>query len=384
MGDGGSAGDPDGNGQDPLVLLAKMLRIDVDNGNPYGIPATNPFYGFSSVRNEIWAIGMRNPWRFSFDRCTGDLWIADVGQDDWEEIDFEPAGDAGGRNYGWSCYEGTHAYNTSGCNPSGYTMPIFEFSHSEGCSVTGGYVYRGDQEGDLYGTYLLTDFCSGKIWGTKPNGSGGWTTTSLGTFLTNQYGTFGEDYLGELYLAGRTNGIIYKLTTASSAVTLTFTGLDTDYCNTDGAVTLIPAPAGGTFSGSGVTGNTFDPAAAGIGTQTITYTYTDLSGCVKSVVQTTTVNSCTSIDEVPVFSRLNVYPNPAEEILNIEYVALKKTSCRMNIYNTTGQLVYTEIIDSDTGLQKESINISGMNKGVYLLEISSEQGNVVKSFVVVN
>src|SRR5204862_6789279 len=138
-GDGGSGGNPTNSAQDGLSLLGKMLRLDVDT-LPYRIPADNPFYGFSSVRNEIWALGLRNPWRFSFDRLTHDLWIGDVGQNQWEEVDFQPASSTGGENYGWRCYEGTHYYNSSsfGCTAN-FTSPVFDYSHSLGLSVIGGY-----------------------------------------------------------------------------------------------------------------------------------------------------------------------------------------------------------------------------------------------------
>ena len=160
LGDGGSQGDPSKNGQNTTVMLAKILRIDVNNGDPYSIPADNPF------GNEVWAYGLRNPWRISFDRATGDFWIGDVGQGQWEEIDYLPAGSPGGANFGWSIVEGNHDYD--GTAQPGFIPPVAEYSHSEGgCSVTGGYVYRGAMP-EWQGIYLYGDYCSGKVWGLIP------------------------------------------------------------------------------------------------------------------------------------------------------------------------------------------------------------------------
>ena len=174
LGDGGSGGDPQANAQNPMKYLGKMLRIDVDNGSPYGIPADNPFINSNDTLHEIWALGLRNPWRYSFDKLTGDFYIGDVGQDTWEEVDVEPAGSKGGLNYGWRCFEGNATYNSTGCGPAaGYVFPIAVYKHpTEGCSITGGYVYRGDKYLGLYGKYLYTDYCTGIFWALYRNNSG--------------------------------------------------------------------------------------------------------------------------------------------------------------------------------------------------------------------
>jgi glucose/arabinose dehydrogenase len=200
LGDGGSAGDPHKNGQNINSLLGKILRLDVNNGDPYAIPSDNPF------GNEVWAYGLRNPWRISFDRATGDLWIGDVGQDKWEEIDYLPAGSQGGANFGWSIMEGSHNYD--GEPQSGMTLPAAEYSHTEGgCSVTGGYVYRGTiPEWD--GVYLYGDYCSGKVWALIIS-DGQWQSKLMfetGLLITS----FGQDESGEIYLASD-NGGIYRL-----------------------------------------------------------------------------------------------------------------------------------------------------------------------------
>ena len=218
LGDGGSGGDPGDRAQDSLNLLGKLLRIDVDNGTPYSIPTDNPFVSDPKAYDEIWAIGLRNPFRISFDRLTGDLWIGDVGQNDWEEINFQSVNSSGGENYGWRCYEGNHPYNTSGCEPaSTMVFPIAEYSNNQttGCSVTGGFVYRGNKYPEMYGYYIFTDFCSGIFWSVIDS-SGIWNLYShgsLGSFFT----TFGEDQNGELYVASR-SGSIYRVTAKNTGI----------------------------------------------------------------------------------------------------------------------------------------------------------------------
>jgi glucose/arabinose dehydrogenase len=200
MGDGGSAGDPQGNGQNREVLLGKLLRIDVNGRKPYGLPADNPFLHATNTQPAIWDLGMRNPWRFSFDRQTGDLFIGDVGQDSWEEIDAERAG-KGGLNYGWNRMEARHCFQGD-CDPSGLTPPVAEYSHADGCSVTGGYVYRGSRFPLLFGGYLFSDYCSGTIWAfpavvALANGAAVPVTVGSAGFAVS---SFGQDDDGELYI----------------------------------------------------------------------------------------------------------------------------------------------------------------------------------------
>jgi glucose/arabinose dehydrogenase len=214
LGDGGSGGDPQDNGQDLSSLLGKILRLDVDGGNPYAIPADNPFVNDANARDEIWSWGWRNPWRISFDRQTNDLWVGDVGQNDYEEISFEAAGTPGGRNYGWRCYEGNATFNLGGCNGSGYVSPIFDYTHSQARSVTGGFVYRGSAFPDLQGMYFFGDYMNGEFWMTQPDGNGGWQTTPLGQyepFGRFDLSTFGEGATGELYVAAHSQGEVYQL-----------------------------------------------------------------------------------------------------------------------------------------------------------------------------
>jgi glucose/arabinose dehydrogenase len=220
FGDGGGAGDPQANGQSLASLLGKILRIDVDvpagSAQPYAIPAGNPSNGSGGVRAEIWLYGLRNPWRMSFDRGTGDLWIGDVGQGAWEEVDVARAGQ-GGLNFGWNRMEGAHCYKPStGCDPSGLTMPIAEYSHADGCVVIGGDVYRGSRYPMLAGAYLFLDYCSGRIWAldaerAQPSAT---LTPPVQVGMTDgQAAAFGEDQAGELYVASLSGGILRVVAT---------------------------------------------------------------------------------------------------------------------------------------------------------------------------
>ena len=226
-GDGGGGGDPENNAQNKLSWLGKILRIDVESGViPYAIPPTNPFVSTSGYLDEIWAMGLRNPWRFSFDRLTHDLYIADVGQSSWEELDFQAASSAGGENYGWRCYEGNHAYTTTGCQPQNtYKAPLLEYSSASGqphCSVTGGSVYRGSEFVDMQGVYFYGDYCSGYIWGLKKF-NGNWYNQML-LDTTHNISTFGEDEAGNIYFANISNGTIYKIETPVSGPAPTIAG----------------------------------------------------------------------------------------------------------------------------------------------------------------
>jgi glucose/arabinose dehydrogenase len=238
MGDGGSAGDPEEYAQDPSSLLGKLLRIDVEFGGvvtepittthsvylpliqggteitlPYRIPPGNPYTQTAGYRDEIWALGLRNPWRFSFDPATGDLYIGDVGQGSWEEIDFQPASSSGGENYGWDIMEGAHCYEDPNCDPTGLVLPVAEYSHSLGCSVTGGWVYRGPNAPGMQGIYFYADYCSGRVWGLAYDG--GWQHQELadtGFSITS----FGVDEVGYLYVLDYWSGDVYRVDEVAS------------------------------------------------------------------------------------------------------------------------------------------------------------------------
>jgi|GEM_PF-681306 len=231
LGDGWGAGDAANNAQNPANILGAVSRIDVNMvaGTPadcyglgsgaYSIPADNPYVdGSGGNCDEIWAIGLRNPWRSSFDRLTGDFYMGDVGQGSWEEIDFQPAASTGGANYGWRCYEGNHPYNMNGCGPmETYTFPIFEYSSAaptNNCAVIAGYIYRGSLYPKMTGRYFLTDYCSGNFWDLEPVEPAGWQATEHSHLRQFGFTTFGEVANGELYVANQ-DGTIYHLTSGN-------------------------------------------------------------------------------------------------------------------------------------------------------------------------
>jgi glucose/arabinose dehydrogenase len=215
LGDGGSGGDPQGNGQRLDTLLGKVLRLDIDHPSGdqgYGIPAGNPFADRDG-RDEIWLYGLRNPWRASFDRATADLWIGDVGQGSWEEVDVVRAGQAG-LNFGWNRMEGAHCYQPeSGCEQEGLTPPLTEYGHDDGCTVIGGYVYRGAAYPLLQGAYLFADYCSGTIWAIDAATSEATDPVVVGSLPDENIASFGEDLAGELYVT-TLGGRIYRVTAA--------------------------------------------------------------------------------------------------------------------------------------------------------------------------
>lgn len=213
LGDGGSAGDPLENGQDRSTLLGSILRIDVDVGDPFAIPADNPFVGQAGMRGEIWAWGLRNPWRFSFDGPSGILYIADVGQNDFEEVNAEPAA-AGGLNYGWDVMEGAQCFEPpTGCDPTGLVLPVLEYDHSSGCSVIGGAVYRGSRIPAIVGHFFYSDFCTGflrsfRLVDGEAVNQRSWNVGPLGNPTS-----FGVDASGELYILSQ-DGRLFRITAA--------------------------------------------------------------------------------------------------------------------------------------------------------------------------
>jgi glucose/arabinose dehydrogenase len=214
LGDGGDGGDPLGHGQDSTTLLGSILRIDVDGGSPYAIPSDNPFAGHASARQEIWAYGIRNPWRFSFDEVTDQVYIGDVGQGRWEEIDVVQRITTSAYNFGWNPTEGAHCFQSSGCDMSGFTLPVFEYDHNAGCSVAGGHVYRGSAIDGLQGTYFYSDYCSGWLRSFRMSGGTATEQQEWDVAIAGQVLSLGEDADGELYVLSD-NGTVYRLVSGS-------------------------------------------------------------------------------------------------------------------------------------------------------------------------
>lgn len=241
LGDGGDAGDPYNNAQNPGQMLGKFLRIDVDSAVPYAIPSTNPFINTAGYLPEIWALGVRNPFRWSFDRLTGDLWIGDVGQNRWEEVNLQPAGSAGGQNYGWDCKEGDHKFRPLSCeSTAALTDPIAEYPHDGfDCTVIGGFVYRGTDYPNMYGKYIYTDFCSGRFR-TIFNENGEWSNLIVAEEDPFAYVSFGEDSNGELYVANNTAGVISRVIDVSMKKGLALIGKD--------YLSVFPNPSTGQFT----------------------------------------------------------------------------------------------------------------------------------------
>ena len=210
LGDGGAAGDPKGNGQNRNTLLGAILRLDVNGTSPYAIPKDNPFVD-DDGRPELFAWGLRNPWRWSFDRQSGDLWVGDVGQNEWEEVNLVKSGD----NLGWNIWEGKHCYRRSECSSEGMVMPRAEYSHRQGCSVTGGYVYRGKALSALRGNYIYGDYCSGRVWSLDTDNPGAHPEEIL--YSSRRIASFAEDHQGELYLLDFAGGRIFQLVDKGSA-----------------------------------------------------------------------------------------------------------------------------------------------------------------------
>ena len=213
MGDGGAGGDPKGHGQNRATLHGALLRIDIDSDTPYAIPTDNPFIGDVGGRDEIWAWGLRNPWRISFDGVAGLLYVADVGQDDWEEVTIVSAA-VGGHNYGWNLMEGNHCFTEPSCDSTSLTTPDYVYSHDEGCSITGGLIYRGAAMPDLHGHYFFSDYCTGFLRSFRYSAGAvievkGWDAGNLGHVTS-----FGTDAAGELYITN-SGGQVLKLVPAS-------------------------------------------------------------------------------------------------------------------------------------------------------------------------
>lgn len=360
MGDGGSANDPGDRSQDPQELLGKMLRYEV-SADSYSIPLNNPFVGDTTTLDDIWALGLRNPWRFSFDKQTGDLWIGDVGQNLYEEVDFQDASSTGGENYGWRCREGMHNFNTDGCGPStDYDDPIFEYSQgSTHCSVTGGYVYRGVDSDLLNGVYIGIDYCSGYLFGYRVNEDNDNENYDFGN---NGFGytTFGEDEDGELYVA-RSNGNIYKVIdpchTQIPSIYIqgsNFVVADTGYTNYEWYYNDVLIEDANAY---------IQPT---IGNGEYYYVIENDNGCyVKSEVINIVIGNVDELNS----KNILVYPNPFRDEINIS--GYSNDILLLSIYSLSGKEIW-----SKDNPESDSIKLpSSLLSGSYILELRDTKGN---------
>lgn len=375
-GDGGSGGDPGNRAQNLLDPLGKILRIDVSPSTGYAIPATNPFSSNPNADARVWSYGLRNPWRFSFDFRTGDMWIADVGQNLWEEINYEKAGSAGGVNYGWRCYEATHPFNLTGCQPaSQYTMPVYEIEHGPDCSVTGGFVYRGALSNDWYGKYFFTDYCNGQIRSLHLNDTGGVVFTNYGSFNVNFITTFGQDRYGELYL-GRNSTGVYKMT------------------NADCKPVAAPAPKDTiiTVSGSYLLSTPFHPELSYrwyfngslLSGQTGPAYLATVSGDYRVLVSRN--DSCFNLSEnVKVLlgqqNGFQVFPNPsgAGEV-NLVWSLNLPNRKEIEVFDSVGRMIKKEVVFNE--LPGTSLNFYGYPKGMYFIRIIHNGSDFTQKLII--
>ncbi len=363
FGDGGNAGDPDGYGQNMTSALGKMIRIDVHSGSPYTIPADNPFANSTDTLPEIWASGLRNPWRFGFDALTGDLWIGDVGQNAREEVDFWPAGDNSGPNFGWRCREGDLAYNTTGCEPaSAYEEPIsvHTTSGSQWCSVIGGRVYRGDAFWRLQGRYIYTDYCLGRFFSLQPDGSGDWVREEVQPSGSFGISCIAENSNKELFAGNSNNGILYKIVDVCSQPRPVIIA--------EGSTLTAPAGQGYTWllNGTPVPGEVSQSiTVAASGDYSVLVDFGPncelLSGSVAVDI--------TGLDDVN-DSRINVHPVPANDELLID--GLEEGKARVSLIDLSGRVVFTNDTKRIEG--QVALDIRDVANGNYVLRVMNEQG----------
>lgn len=387
LGDGGGSGDPGDNAQNPGTLLGKMLRIDVDvqDAPYYSVPDDNPFVDDEATLDEIWDMGLRNAWRNSFDRYTGDLWIADVGQEELEEINFEPA-NTGGFNYGWNCYEGDQAFDTEGCeSASAYEFPVYTYSHPAGgcASVTGGYVYRGALYNGLFGHYLFGDYCTGDLFQIVRNNDE-FTTTQLGTFETYQFTSFGEDQYGELYVAYINEGQIRKVVETSDCnpvARIMETGFPVDP-GPDNTYTLHafyhPSLEYQWYQNgdllSGETAPSLEVSEESVYTVEV---LNPANGCQSTSPEVEVSFNTSSIAGLQA-DDLYVYPNPAQSIIYIEGLPNVGTT-QISLLEESGKVLLEK---ECTGTQECVFRTPEIHPGIYLLRFRHNQEQIVRKVMI--
>lgn len=362
LGDGGAGGDPLNHGQNLQSRLGKLLRIDVSVSSGYSIPASNPFIGVANADSMIWSYGLRNAWRFSFDKLTGDNWIADVGQGLWEEINFQPANSSGGENYGWRCYEGLANFNLNGCPPPAtFVQPVHAYGHFPACSVTGGYVYRGAKYAHWFGKYFFSDYCSGLMQSLAPNDTGAFDLINYGAFGTFVFSTFGQDRYGEMYVGKGSSGV-FKLNDSSCVPVAFISESDTIIYPFTSLTLKTPNSPG--FKYQWFFNDRLIPNA-------ISNSYSALvSGNYR--VKVTNGTACENLSKT-VYVLLNtndnfiIYPNPASTNAEISWSLNFPGNKLIEIYDATGRWV--EKANLDKSALSYKLNTLRFRKGIYVVRI---------------
>ena len=399
-GDGGSGGDPQNNGQSIVTFLGKILRIDIDNQDPgleYAIPLDNPFADSTgNVVKEIYAWGLRNPWRSSFDPVTGWLWSADVGQNAWEEIDIIE----NGKNYGWRCYEGNHPFNLSGCDFPEYIFPIWEYSHGLGCSVTGGYVYRGPTVPELTGKYIYADLCTGTVWSLEYDGINPPDNQTLLTAPANVT-SFGIDENNELYVVTFSPDRIYRFSPtipliAPTNLVATATGpneveLNWDDNNTQEDGSKIERKTGlqGTYSLiDSVDANVVSYFDQSVEVNTLYYyrvfAFIDQLVSDYSNEDSAQTPNPTGVEDsrIPTEYKLEQnYPNPFNPSTKINFSLAELSNVNIRIYNSLGKKIDT--VSSGVlpvGIYERTWDAQGYASGIYYLKMTAESINSDKVY----
>jgi hypothetical protein len=381
-GDGGSAGDPDNRAQNIDSLLGKMLRFDVTT-LPYTIPPGNQFVGVAG-RDEIWSYGMRNPWRFSFDRKNKDLYIADVGQNIWEEIDYQPADSIAGRNYGWKCWEGDAVYSTA-C--PGTTFPVQTYQHTAGrCSVSGGVVYRGDKYADMNGYYFYADYCTSDFWALSKN-SGSWANNLALAFGSDGIVSIDEDYFGEMYACGLSLGVVYKMKSdnCNSVVYVDSAKITTSQIHADCLVDTLYANyipgvvyqwknTGVAISGA----NSWKLAVPG--NSGGDFTVDVINGSCTTTSATYKLDICEGIENLENHN-IKFYPNPAKDIIFVENFNTNSLINTIRIIDVAGNTVLSFAGNKD---KKQGLDVSKLNNGLYTLQVSADNQETYQSRFVIN
>lgn len=372
FGDGGSANDPDNLAQNMMEPMGKMFRIDVDNGSPYAIPPSNPFANAVDTLPEIWASGLRNPWRFGFDRLTYDLWLGDVGQNAWEEVDFWPAGDNSGPNFGWRCFEGNVTGIPGNCGPaSAYVGPVSVHANtfSNWCSVIGGRVYRGTTFPQMYGHYLYTDYCKGDWFSLVSDSMGGFIQAQVAPVLVGTIAGIGENAAGDLFACSESNGNLYRVCPDEPPVI----ALDSL-----GMISSTPAVSYEWYYNNALLPDTtmvIDPMNNG-GNY---YVVADIgAGC--TFQSNTIAVSGTGISELTAENEVVLFPNPAHQVMTVSLgSAYQGETTALDVYDLTGRLM----LSFDSVPSALQMDTSDLPSGQYRLTVS-QNGSIqkVESFVI--